>query len=62
MTHENHEQRIQEHHHGHGHHGHHGHGPDLSVKKRKIHPAWWIILGVVLTLLAVLAWVGYPWF
>jgi hypothetical protein len=56
MTHESHEERT--HNHGHHHHEHnHEHG-----KKKGIHPAWWILLGVVLTLLAVLAWVGYPWF
>lgn len=53
MTHESHEHRGHEH----KHHEHHQHGP-----KKRIHPAWWLVLGVVLTLGAVLAWVGYPWF
>jgi hypothetical protein len=57
MTHESHEQRTHEHNHGHA-----GHEHEAPGKRRGLHPAWWIVLGAVLTFLAVLAWMGYPWF
>ncbi len=58
MTHKSHDERSHEH----GGHEPHEHQSGTENSWKGLHPAWWMALGVILTGLVVLAWMGYPWF
>lgn len=37
------------------------HEQAASRKLRSLHPAWFVVIGVVVILAAVLVWTFYPW-